>query len=426
MNQLTSHNLSMQQFIESLDSGDIEPSLTTTIDLDSIDLVMRECLPIEDMREAGSFFTGQELSTKLIRKFNSAICSTSVVVDPTCGAGNLLIEVSRSLGVEKKLSDTLEVWGKVLRGFDIHESFIEASKLRLIIEAISRGVEKDCSLEEALNFFPHILKRDVMLLSSKDFEKATHIVLNPPFCNWQSPNTRYWKKGKVNAAGVVYDHLLNLIPVKCEISAILPDVLRSGSRYDCWRDSVNSRVEANCEIFGRFSKKVDSDVFILSGHRHDSVQPVAWQKKHTDSKTLSDYFDVKIGPLVAYRDPLIGESYPFIHPKNAPAWSTIDKIEERRQFKGTVITPPVVVIRRTSSPSDRYRATAAIIKGKTPVAIENHLIVAIPKNKTLKSCRSLLVNLKSSETNNYLNDTIRLRHLTVGVVKNIPISKGFE
>ncbi len=42
--------------------------------------------------------------------------------------------------------------GKVLWGFDIHESFIESTKLRLVIEALRRGVNKDCSIEDALSF----------------------------------------------------------------------------------------------------------------------------------------------------------------------------------------------------------------------------------------------------------------------------------
>jgi hypothetical protein len=82
--------------------------------------------------------------------------------------------------------------------------------------------------------------------------------------------------------------------------------------------------------------------------------------------------------------------------------------------------PPFVVIRRTSSPSDKFRASGTIIAGKKAVAVENHLIVIRPKNSTLKDCNELLKLLKSEQTNNFLNERMRCRHLTVGIVKKIP------
>ncbi|WP_227501410.1 hypothetical protein [Acinetobacter baumannii] len=53
MNQLINHNNSLRNTIERTDLT----LLDAAIDLDSIDLVLRECLTIEEMREAGSFFT---------------------------------------------------------------------------------------------------------------------------------------------------------------------------------------------------------------------------------------------------------------------------------------------------------------------------------------------------------------------------------
>lgn len=422
MIQLAHHNKQLKaQFGAIL--REIEPNFSrNAICLDSIDEVLRNYLNIEEMREAGSFFTGQELATRLVGKFSKPITFDSVVVDPTCGAGNLLIECSRQLGVEQSLKATLTKWGKSLRGYDIHQTFVEAAKLRLIIEALSRGVEKDCTLREALKLFPNIKVADVMSLEAEEFRNVTHVAMNPPFSSWESPKKRFWKKGKVNAAGVVFEHVVNLLPSMCQVSAILPDVLRSGSRYDNWREFASDNVLGDCELFGRFSNKADVDVFIFSGYVHvGSERQIEWYRKQVSDVVVSDYFNVCIGPLVAYRDPLKGGSYPFIHPKSSPAWGVMKSFPEYRKYSGKVFKPPLVVIRRTSSPSDKYRAVGTIIKGKELVAIENHMIVIQPKDGTVASCNQLIKILKSSETNEFLNDRIRLRHLTVGVVKHIPI-----
>lgn len=103
----------------------------------------------------------------------------------------------------------------MLWGFDIHESFIESTKLRLVIEALRRGVNKDCSIEDALSFFINIQVKDVLTLTKNDVSEVTHAILNPPFSIWPSPNKYYWKSGKINAAGIVFDHFLRIFPEGC-------------------------------------------------------------------------------------------------------------------------------------------------------------------------------------------------------------------
>ena len=426
MIQLAHHN---EQLKTQLDTyfRDVEPtSFQEAICLDSIDIVLRQCLNIEEMREAGSFFTGQYLASLLVSKFTRRINFDSVVVDPTCGAGNLLIECSRQLGVDASLSNTLKRWGKVLCGYDIHKTFVEAAKLRLIIEALSRGAEKDCSLNEALKLLPNILVADVMSLGENELNDVTHIAMNPPFSLWKSPQIGFWKKGKVNAAGVVFEHVVNILPRLCQVSAILPDVLRSGSRYSDWRGHVASTISGTCEIYGRFSNKADVDVFLLSGCIQSSRNNfIEWFNNVKVESVLSDYFNVCVGSLVAYRDPLIGEERPFIQPKSAPAWGVVKNCTEYRKYSGKVYKPPFVVVRRTSSPSDKYRAVGTIVQGRELVAVENHMLVVQPIDGSLSSCRRLLKLLKLSETNDFLNNRIRLRHLTVDVVKQIPLWQGF-
>jgi hypothetical protein len=96
------------------------------------------------------------------------------------------------------------------------------------------------------------------------------------------------------------------------------------------------------------------------------------------------------------------------------------KFSETRKHEGLVYKPPFVVIRRTSRPGHPYRATATVIAGKRRIAVENHLIVCEPKERTLKNCRALLRQLKTEAVNKFLNKRIRCRHLTVGAVMAIP------
>lgn len=420
MASLIEHNVTLRNFFSTPDNSLIK----TLLDLDSIDLVLRDLLSIEEMREAGSFFTGQALASKAVSAFRTPITFNSVVIDPTCGAGNLLIECSRKLGVETTLSATLHFWGKVLWGFDINKHFIEAAKLRLVLEALSRGVDQDCELDKACELLPNIRVKDALTISKECLESVTHVILNPPFTIWPSPRENYWKKGKVNAAGVVFDKYLRLLPKECNISAILPDVLRSGSRYAGFRSFLESNMSASVEVWGRFNRKTDVDVFVISGILSAEMDQILWHQPVTQYQTISDFFTVRIGPLVAYRDPEEGNEYPYFYPKNCPQWTTIETALETRRFKGLVLKPPFVVIKRTSSPTDKYRASATLINLPEPVAIENHMIIAQPKDGKVTTCKTLLRILKSQQTNDFLNSRIRLRHLTVGVVKDIPFTEG--
>ncbi|MEZ2903455.1 N-6 DNA methylase [Acinetobacter terrestris] len=423
MNQLITHNQALRQFIE-------RNGLNFTdhiVDLDNIDLVLRGCLSIEEMRDAGSFFTGQKLATHAVKKFTKAITFDSVVLDPTCGAGNLLIECSRSLGVEGTLSKTLAHWGKVLWGFDLHESFIEATKLRLVLEALSRGVQKDCSVDEAVSYFKNIYVNDALTIRKENLLAVTHVITNPPFSLWNSPSKFYWKKGKINAAGVVFDYYLRILPKNCIIVAILPDVLRSGSRYNLFRDFCSLNLNAQSSIWGRFNSKTNVDVFILYGYllEDENQDQIIWQEDLGLYEKLESKFDVCTGPLVAYRDLELGNIYPYFNSKNTPAWEVVTEVNETRKFQGKVVSPPFVLVKRTSSPGDKYRATATIINLKTMVAVENHLIIIKPINNSLLECKKLMKILRSDSTNNFLNKRIRLRHLTVQVIKDIPLRDTF-
>ena len=135
---------------------------------------------------------------------------------------------------------------------------------------------------------------------------------------------------------------------------------------------------------------------------------------------VGDFFEVHVGPVVPHRDPIEGPSYPYIHARTAPAWQTIRQIDEDRQYSGKVFSPPFVVVHRTSSPSDKSRCIATLVDMEQSVAVENHLIVLLPRDNSIDSCLLLLDVFKSELSTNWLNQRIRCRHLTVSSLKELP------
>lgn len=378
-------------------------------------------LTVEMRKKLGVFFTEAQLSAKAIRYFQQAITAESVVLDPNCGIGNLLLECSYQLGVSVNLSDTLKVWGAVLRGFDIQAEFIELTKLRLIMAALERGVKADCSLEKAMDYFKYIIQKDSLTVLTPSLNSVTHLFMNPPFVAMESPKRDYWGKGNTNSAAVFFDYYLRNVSEGCNVVAILPDVLRSGSRFKKFRTFVSENLLGQCDIEGRFSGSVDVDVFILSGHKCKDSLGVIWSSQNIYTDNLAKQYDVCVGPLVAYRDKQVGVLYPYFHSKNCKNWEIVTTVSETREFSGRSIQPPCILIKRTSSPSDKYRAAATLVNLKQPIAVENHLIVVTPKDKSLKKCIKLLKMLAKPEVNEFLNEQIRVRHLTVGVIKAIPL-----
>jgi hypothetical protein len=160
-------------------------------------------------------------------------------------------------------------------------------------------------------------------------------------------------------------------------------------------------------VIGKSNKKFTE--WYIEKSRTSRIQP-----------KISDLFEVSVGPVVPHRCPHKGNCYPYLDTSSAIPWSIVSKLPKRR-FKGTVTKPPFVVVRRTSNPGDKYRAVAAMVTGSSPVAVENHLIVLKPKDGTIKQCNKLIEFLKRASANQWFNERIRCRHLTVSSVKEMPL-----
>lgn len=387
---------------------------------------LRALIPIEDLRSTGSFFTCDELGDRATSLFRNDIKNAKLIFDPACGAGNLLITCSKKLPINKNsLLGTLTSWGNKLAGYDIHKEFIEAAKIRLILEAVQRGAVPDVNDIKQLKLLLPFIRVGDSLKEKTFLKKASHIIINPPYCKVPLPKSSSWGNGSGNSAALFLEECVMNSNEGTEIVAILPDVLRSGSRYKKWRKLISRYVKINLKLVGKFDAKTDVDVFLLFAKRFNRVETKQTWINRIDSskiKTISNYFTVSTGPVVPYRDKNEGPEYIYISPGILAGIADINanQLDAKRKYTGTVFTPPFVVIRRTSSPSDRPRTRATIVRGASPVAVENHLVVLKPLSGDVQDCKELFKILADPATDDFLNSRIRCRHLTVSAIKEIP------
>lgn len=388
--------------------------------------VLRSLVPLSELRQTGAFFTDHQLAGELVKSITPEIERGATVIDPACGLGDLLLACARHFPILEDLGSTLEEWSHKLKGCDLYPQFIRATKARLVLLAIGRGAQAHSTIPTFKELFPQIGVCDSLSPQSR-IPTADCIVINPPYSMVPAPDECTWTAGSVSQAALFLEKCIEDASPGTKIVAILPDVLRTGSRYLKWRNHIenNARVES-IEIVGRFDALTDIDVFIarLTVGANEHRRGRDWWNSdpniETPAKTVGDYFEVRVGPVVPYRDPLEGPSYPYIHAQQLPTWESIEADFSFRKFTGTTFVPPFVVVRRTSRPGDKHRAVGTIITGKDPVAVENHLLVLKPKSGSVDDCLQLLNNLRSPKTNTWLNERIRCRHLTVSALRALP------
>ena len=367
---------------------------------------LRRLLPPEHRRRLGAFFTSHELAHQLAASLAEARGDV-VVVDPSCGAGDLLVAAAHTLGPSQ---DTGQVNAQLI-GIDIIKEFAEAARFRLGMQSRMSG---------------HNLPVKLIVADGRQVAKlrvATHVLLNPPFAAIAADQNCPWAQGNVNGAADFLAAVVSQIPRGCQLTAILPEVLRGGSRYGRWRDWIGKRIEIEVtESLGRFDRWTDVDVFLFRGHRVDGrrkAQPHLWVPTY-DGPTVGDQFEVSVGSVVHNRHPEDGPMRPFLTARGLSVWETIDRVEGTRRFRGTAHRGPFVVVPRTSRPDERGRASGAIVTDSRPIAVDNHLLVLTPRDQAADTCKSLLQVLRHSSSDAWLDQSIRCRHLTVGAVASLP------
>lgn len=383
-------------------------------------IFLRKNVNIETLRKNGIFFTGHKLASALAVPFSQKLSKGATVLDPACGAGDLLLAAAKRLPLGDSLKTTLSRWGSQLYGYDIDPEFIKAAKIRLFLLAQLRHKETQSHCQSLESLFPNIQKADFLKqsLKGKSFDL---VLMNPPYHRIQIDNI--WANGLTTAAAMFVYKCVTELSTGTKLGAILPDVLRTGTRYAKWRKEIEKATAMHrSTIIGRFDATTDVDVFqleLLIGSTEKTR--TSWYQTKGKASRLSEFFRVKTGSVVPFRDKQEGKSHPFIDPSVVPAWKSVTPGKKTRRFnKKSIFTPPFVVIRRTSGPSDKTRAVASLIIGKKDVAVENHFIVLQPLSGGVRLCRNALKVLAENRTTTWLNHRIRCRHLTVDAIKNIP------
>lgn len=382
---------------------------------------LRRRVPIDQLRREGAFFTNSKLANRALGSIAEELAASDMIVDPTCGAGDLLLSSTQHFQVSETLSDTLKMWGRRIAGSDIHSEFVLATLSRLAISAIQRGAIADAQPNQFSDFFPNIVVGDTFE-NRQLLDNASHVVINPPFTMIESPKDCDWTRGTVNAAAIYMNHVLENTRHGTRIVAILPDVLRCGTRYQRWRDNVDDVLQVDSiEQYGRFDSDTNVDVFIIRGEKqsYKGTKP-EWIPRSSSTSTVGDFFQVSIGSVVEFRHPKQGPWHLYVTPVDLPPWKEIKKIRRHRRFKGRVFEPPFVAVRRTSRPGDKHRAIATIVSGTRPVAVENHIVVLTPKSGGLRMCRKLRTLLRLPKTSAWLDRRIGCRHLTVSSLQDVP------
>jgi hypothetical protein len=386
---------------------------------------LRKLYTTDSLRNTGTYFTGSRLAHRLVSPFKPRLHNAERVVDPACGAGDLLVACARYLPLQSNLPSTLRDWGKKLVGFDVNSAFIDATRYRLALLALRRSRVVNGSFDESAlsNLFPYIRSGSGM----EDWKLPNGpslIVVNPPFSYGEATKDCNWGSGRVSQAAAFMDSCIRNAKPGARILAILPDVLRTGTRYERWRKMVAERSHIrSVRIGGRFDELTQVNVFLLELEVADSTRErnVSWArpvKKH--QQTVKDLFNIHVGPVVPFRLDGVGSWFRYAHLETLPPWQKVHKLNQRVRFKGTTYESPFVTIRRTSKSDSRFRCVGTIVTSKGSIAIENHLLVAIPRDKKVGTCKKLLDLLKLGATSKWMNKRICCRHLTVSSVGDLP------
>lgn len=383
--------------------------------------VYRNSVSLEARRARGTFFTAPDLANKTVSALINEAGIAGPVIDPCVGMGDLLLAYARQLPTELTLEKTLASWGDVLHGVDISADLVTTTKMRLVALAHVRHGSSSL-LSDTSWAFPNIKEDDFFNVRKKLRDFPT-VLLNPPFQQAISNEHLEWGTGRVSMAAVFLGELLKHSHPEVSIMAILPEVLRCGSRYAKFRVHVASLgFGGNFSSHGRFDEHADVDVFstILSRSSTAGVWAPVYVKEKQGC--LGDYFDVRVGPVVPHRSKNCGPWRKYICAKTVPLRAHSYLPTKSKRFSGTVFHPPFVVLRRTSGPSDPQRASPTVILGDDPVAVENHLIVLLPRQQAdaIQICNAAVEKLKMASTQDFLNNVMRCRHLTKSAVQQIP------
>ena len=304
---------------------------------------LRDIVPLTVRRETGAFFSSSELRGSALTPWNNDLGIEGPILDPAIGAGDLVLEIAKHLPIDEDLPRTLRQWGKVLHGRDIEPRFVKLAKARLVILAAALGAKSTghnrLRIDEVL---PEIKVGDGLSLLDRGWPGG-HIVMNPPYTYREAPDHVGWTKGRTNVAALFLSSAVNSAQSGTRVTAILPDVVRTGSRYARLRSLLESQMKIHSvHPYGRFDAWTDIDVFVLRGLVADhatTASPTNWWPKET-GKSVSDLFDVSIGPVVPHRQTESESPKPYLDSRTIPIGGNFDASKaERKGFNNRLVEP---------------------------------------------------------------------------------------
>lgn len=381
---------------------------------------LRELVEVGRRREMGAFFTSALLTRQLL---SPADFANPVVLDPACGAGDLLLALSDHLPISATIEGTVASWGHRLHGADTNPEFVRAARARLTIAAVRRVRKAHTEAHGAKRGpqrFPFLRARDG-LSSLTSASRYTHIVLNPPYSSWSAPRECTWADGAVSRAAIFAAAAVEHARPGARVLALLPDALRTGPRYARWRSHIQAfGTVVSSEPLGQFDEWTDIDVFAMKFVAGRTSTHHSWVRL-ISGLTVSDRCTVHVGDVVPHRHPARGPYRRYATTETLPRHGTVsaDDLPHRR-FEGRVFSPPFVTVRRTSRPDDTPRLVPTLVKGGDPVAVENHLVVLLPDERTEEACYRMIEVLTSAASTAWLRRHNRCRHVTAQVIRDLP------
>jgi hypothetical protein len=386
---------------------------------------LRSVYAADSLRHTGTYFTGSTLAQYLVKPFENRLREFSCVIDPACGAGDLLVACARHLPLQGDFAATITEWGKQLVGFDVNSAFVDAARHRLALLALARwgAAHRTPRVSPPSEPFPYI-RSGSGLQEWKLPSGPALIVVNPPFSYSKANPQCGWASGRVSLAASFMEKCLENAPKGSRIVAILPDVLRTGTNYERWRAMVSNKSRIRSVTVGRkFDALTQVHVFLLELEVGGSSRrkTFAWARpaaKHR--QTVKDLFHVGVGAVVPFRLNGTGCWQLYADLEALPAWKTVRRLNRHVRFKGATHRAPFVTIRRTSKSDSQYRCVGTLVTGKSRVAVENHLLVAVPRDRTVRTCKKLLALLQSDAATEWMDRRICCRHLTVPSLGDLP------
>jgi hypothetical protein len=366
-------------------------------------------------RASGIFFTHQHAAKMLVDRVKDSLSAGRQVIDPTMGAGDLLLESARHLPKARSIAQTVKLWSSLLEGYDLNGPFLDLAKLRLAL--LARHLHHPSSTVDAawvLQQFSGFRRADVFSANFSTFDHGALVLANPPFQQFSgAANGKQCSPRNASVAALVLEKLVLELPGGSDVVGIFPEVLRCGSSYERLRRRVSQSFDVVHEqSIGRFDSMVDIDVFVAHYSARPDRRLVAAHVDADQPISVDAFCDVSIGDVVPHRHAESGPWCRYVTAHDVPAWAERHEPRQSRRWRGRTFEPPFVVIRRTSSTRQRYRTVASIIVGNRRVAVENHLMVLRPKDGSLKTCWRVFKALRHPEVNLQLNDSMRCRHLT--------------